>query len=320
MMRPVRIVALLAGAVALGALAGPALAPTEETTRTVRVGGVSLDVPRAWSVTRARALVLVRDEARVVAAFGEPADASLVPAGLPRARGGEPAEVRLGGYRAWSYPGVTVLPTARGVLACSSRCADVARSLRGAPVLYPESDLALRLHAPAVLGELDALRVRVRRELRRSGGEAGPARELAEAHRHALASLRPFVSPQAALPRALAEGARAYDAMAQARRSRSRRAEVRAADARLETAVARLAEAGAPAVQQPAEAATLRFPVWPVALLVVALLLALVPRRRPTRVAAPPPRTVTLDAPVRAQPQAGRWDEVPHQLSGRPSP
>jgi hypothetical protein len=266
--------------------------------------------------------------------LGPAEDPSLVPAALREGTRGDKAQAaQLGGYRAWSYGSVTVLPSTVGVLgvACDPEpCASAVRSVSvaGAAILAPEPDLALRLRAPATLAMLDAARLRARAALA-SAPATAPARSVAATHRAALDALRPVAGP--ALIAALSRAEHAYDRLAQASSAtgfNAARTDVIAADGALDTVVAALARAGAPVVQRPpasatppssggASALTLLF-VLVVAVLVSAFAPALV-RRAGTRRTAPASPSAAEPyffasrqrTPLAPPPTYGRWNEPP---------
>jgi hypothetical protein len=150
----------------LGAVAGHVATGDGEppATRTIHVGAAIVTVPAAWRVVNGPGTTLSNGHDRMRVAFGTPADRSLVPPALRgETRSGAPKPARLAGYRAWSYGGVTVLPSARGVLGVACTTAECVRAVRsvaitGAAILTPAPDLALRLRAPSLLATLDAAR------------------------------------------------------------------------------------------------------------------------------------------------------------------
>jgi hypothetical protein len=248
-------------------------------TRTFHVGGADLTVTGAWQ--RLDAGKLAKGSERLLVTL-TPADApgpspGATPASaagaaaspVPRVPGtGAPQRVRLGGYDAWGYGDARVLPTTRGMLTVECGCGDAVRavSVPGAAILAPAPDLALRLRAPAVLKQLDAIRAK-----ERGGWTPASAARLAAAHRAALTQLAGLATPE--LARALKDAATAYDELARAPSASP--SELTAADRALDAAVAQLALAGAPRVQRPAAAPDDGgFPVF--AFMLIALAAALV--------------------------------------------
>jgi hypothetical protein len=328
-----RGIGALAAIAAVGVIAGHiASADNEPATRSVRVGAATLTVAGAWRVIDGSTLANGPQRMRVV--LGPAEDPSLVPAALREGTRGDKAQAaRLGGYRAWSYGGVTVLPSTLGVLgvACDpGPCASAVRSVSvaGAAILAPEPDLALRLRAPTTLAMLDAARVSARAALA-SATATAPAKSIAATHRAALDALRPVAGP--ALIAALSRAEHAYDRLAQASSAtgfNAARTDVIAADGALDTVVAALARAGAPVVQRPpapatppssgeASALTLLL-VLVVAVLVSAFAPALV-RRAGTRRTAPASPSAAEPCffasrqrtPIAPPPTYGRWNEPP---------
>jgi hypothetical protein len=297
-----------------GVLAGRSLAPKPAPERVVRAGVATLTVP----------------DDRIAVAFGPPVDATLVPRAMRDRASGTRRPARLGGYGAWSYGEVTVLPTSRGVLACAG-CAARVRTVTvpGASILTPTPDLAFALRLRPALDALEASRTRVRATLRRAEGQAARSRlatALAHAHEGTAVELTPLAGPRGrALVDRLRESARAYEAFA---RSAAARGRVDAADSRLASAVAKLKLESA--VQSPARTTPPTTRHWAAAILwlLVALagaLLALGPRagrltgaRRhrvggaaaaPQFGVAPRPRRVAA-TPERPHP-GPRWDAAP---------
>ncbi len=323
----------LAAIAAVGVIAGHiASADNEPATRSVRVGAATVTVAGAWRVIDGSTLANGPQRMRVV--LGPAEDPSLVPAALREGTRGDKAQsARLGGYRAWSYGAVTVLPSTLGVLgvACDPRpCASAVRSVSvaGAAILAPEPDLALRLRAPTTLAMLDAVRVSARAALARAPATA-PAKSIAATHRAALDALRPVAGP--ALIAALSRAEHAYDRLAQASSAtgfNAARTDVIAADGALDTVVAALARAGAPVVQRPpapatppsrgeASALTLLL-VLVVAVLVSAFAPALVRRAGTRRIAPASPSAAEpclfasrQRTPIAPPPTYGRWNEPP---------
>jgi hypothetical protein len=226
--------------------------PEPAATRVVRAGVATLAAPGEWRTVALRdagwTVVLAptpgaRD--RVIVTVGPAEDPSLVPPalrGLVRDLGRGPRETSVAGHRAWLYAGVparnrdeavdvSVLPSAAGVLgiACispaSSGSPDCASSIssvsmRGAALLAPSQELALRLRLGAVLTTLDRARIRDRARLQSAGtfgAQAAPARGLARQHLAAADALRPVAGAAGApLVDRLVGAARAYFALARA--------------------------------------------------------------------------------------------------------
>src|SRR5204862_6188157 len=124
---------------------------------------------------------------------------------------------RLGGYAAWRYGDVTLLPSGAGVLALACRACSGAvthAAFADAAALVPAPDLAWRLRLPAVLAQLDAARRSGRLALRRAGSPAAQAvaaRGLAAADLAAAPALRPFSgAAQRSLLTSLTGAARAF--------------------------------------------------------------------------------------------------------------
>jgi len=337
-----RGIGAFAAVVVLGVVAGHvATADDQPSTHTITLGAASLTLSGGWHAVDATTLADGRRHMRI--AVGAPADASLVPPALrTAARDVPPKPARLGGYRAWSYGTLTVLPTTRGVLgvACApAPCATAIRSVSipGATILTPTRDLALRLRAPAPLAALDAARTTARTTLQHTPTATEPLTRIAAAHHTALEALRPLVaasSPRGslgaggALVAALAGGERAYDRLAGARSTpgfATARGEVVAADRAVDAAVGRLARAGTPATQAPTPADAGRgggaslltlLLVLASALLVSALAPACLSRlrARPSR-RLEAPKACVLEVrgrtPIVPPPTYGRWNEPP---------
>ncbi|HEX6025965.1 MAG TPA: hypothetical protein VFZ00_28495, partial [Solirubrobacter sp.] len=170
---------------------------------------------------------------------------------LPRAE-----KARVVGLEARAYRGVRsgesvldvyAIPTTRGVLTlvCRARsgapeaptwCLNGLDSITvsGAQPLKPAPDTAYRLRAPAVLKELDGVRVSQRKALRRAKGPVGQERAAMRLYRahvaaaNKLAPLAPDKSAPERLVASLRETARAYRALGRAADRRSKRAWARA--------------------------------------------------------------------------------------------
>jgi hypothetical protein len=192
------------------------------------------------------ALVPADDQALVPAALVREADG-----GLPRAE-----KARVVGLEARAYRGVrtgdTVLdvyaiPTTRGVLTivCAARSGGPEAptwclngldqiTVSGARPLTPDAGTAYRMRAPAVMEELDDVRVRQRVALRRSKGPKGQRRAahtLWKAYVSAageLSLLAPKGEPPAEVVASLRDTGRAYRRLGDAAQRRSRRAWARA--------------------------------------------------------------------------------------------
>ena len=317
-------IGVLAAIAVLGAVAGRVASADDgrPATRSVRVGALTLALDPAWRQVDATTFSNRLRRMRVTVGR---ADAPALAQGARKA-------ARLGGYRAWSYGRVTVLPTTRGVLAVECDCANAIRSVSvaGGAVLAPASDIPLRLRAPEVLAALDATRVK-----ERGAWTDASARRLAAAHRAALEALRP-VAP-ASLTRALSGAAVAYDGLAQTgvTGDDSARDDVATADRTLDGAVAALAREGAPKVQRPpastAAATGGGGASWPVLLMVLAFALGVsvvgpagLRRLRRHRAGSESPVTAGDDGqseacrpaahrrtPVAPPPTFGRWNEPP---------
>ena len=317
-------IGVLATIVVLGAVAGrvASAGDARPATRSVRVGALTLVLDPAWRRVDATTFSNRLQSMRVT--LGR-ADAPALAQGARKA-------ARLGGYRAWSYGRVTVLPTTRGVLTVECDCANAIRavSVAGGAVLAPASDIPLRLRAPGVLAALDATRVK-----ERGAWTDTSARRLAAAHRAALDALRP-IAP-ASLTRALSGAAVAYDGLARTGATGADAAldDVAAADRTLEGVVAALAREGAPKVQRP-PAATAAAPggggaSLPVLLMVLVFALGVsvlgpagLRRLRRHRAGSPSPVTAGDDGqseacrltadrrkPIAPPPTFGRWNEPP---------
>jgi hypothetical protein len=321
----------------LGAVMGHVATGNGEppATRAIHVGAATLTVPAGWHVVNGPGTTLTDGHDRLRVVFGSPADRSLVPPALrAEARGKAPKAARLAGYRAWSYGGVTVLPSARGVLGVACATTTCTRAIRsvsitGAAILTPTPELAVRLRAPALLATLDTARVSARAILAGAPDRqlaAAPLRRLAAAHRATLDGLRPFAGP--ALISALSQAEQAYSRLADVSSASdydAARDDVIAADRAVDLAVARLARAGAPGGQRPPPAAT---PPGGISALVLLLVLAaglLVSALVPTgirRLRTSAPGTSSLVAspclvaqrrrtPIAPPPTYGRWNEAP---------
>jgi hypothetical protein len=192
------------------------------------------------------ALVPADDPALVPAALVKQADG-----GLPR-----PEKARVVGLEARAYRGVrtgdTVLdvyaiPTTRGVLTivCAARSGGPEAptwclngldqiTVTGARPIQPDAGTAYRMRVPAVMKELDGVRVRERVSLRRSKGPKGQrraARTLWKAYTDAageLSLLAPKGEPPARVVASLRDTGRAYRRLGDAAQRRSRRAWARA--------------------------------------------------------------------------------------------
>ena len=325
-----RGIGVFAAVALLGAVAGHVATAGDDSAveRTVQVGAATLRLTGEWRPLDATTLANGRARMHVVL------DPTL------RAGGGSPA--RLGGYRAWSSDGTTVLPTTRGLLRVScdgQACNRAVRSVSvaDAAILAPAPGLALRLRAPAVLATLDTTRATARTALAHTTAPSPATREqaqrLATAHRTALEALRPLAG--AGLVTALERGEGAYDRLAAATSAlafNAARADVIDADRAVEGAVAGLARGGAPAVQAP------RVPVvtrsgggasLPTLLLVLATALlasALAPaalRRLRSRgttcdIARPCLVARRQRTPIAPPPTYGRWNEAPRGPDAAP--
>ena len=299
--KPRRGVLLLAAAFALvlaalaGTWAGTVATPPEPEPpappppdRIVQAGPAQLLAPAAWrAIPVERAGVAGLDgqqsvafavrshpSVRIVAEFGPPADASLLPPGL-RAAFPEITSpmvgTRLGGQRAALYSDVaigkstradvTVMATTKGVLAiaCTAAvpattkgydCAPKvsAAAVPGASTLVPSPSLALSLALPPVVERLDRDRRTQRAALARAAfgrPQARAAGRLEAAHANAAAALRPAASEAgqpllASLARTQAAYAKLERAAANRWRSRFRAARepVRRAETALVAALA----------------------------------------------------------------------------------
>jgi hypothetical protein len=175
---------------------------------------------------------------------------------------------------------------------------------------------------------------------------SAPLQRLVAAHRAALAGLRPVADPPARLPTAqsaalvgaLAAAEQAYDRLAHATSAagfNAARTEVVAADRGVDGAVARLARAGAPAVQRPPASAAPRsgggaslltlLLVLATALLVSALAPACLRRARtrdtrpdPSLAAKPCVLAARRRTPIAPPPTYGRWNEAPRGPGAAP--
>ncbi len=207
--------------------------PAAPAGRMVSVGPARLVVPADWrAVSPSKADLALLDGRRaavfqsasrpwmrVLAAFDPTVRPSLVPDALHSAvLAGVPAPTltRVGGWPAWTYPAefgravgrggsVTGLATTAGVLgvACTTvtgleadpDCASDIDSVTvsGAAALIPSESLALAVHLPTALDELNRARSQDRarlRSARTNEAQALAAKRLAEDHRAAARSLR----------------------------------------------------------------------------------------------------------------------------------
>ena len=192
------------------------------------------------------ALVPADDPALVPAALVKEADG-----GLPR-----PEKARVVGLEARAYRGVqtgdTVLdiyaiPTTRGVLTIVCAAASGGPeaptwclngldqiTVGGARPITPEAGTAYRMRVPAVMNDLDKVRVRERVALRRAKGPVGQrraARTLWKAYGEAageLSVLAPEGEPPARVVASLRDTARAYRQLGDAAKKRSKRSWARA--------------------------------------------------------------------------------------------
>ena len=207
--------------------------PAAPSRRTVSVGPARLVVPADWrAVSPSKADLALLDGRRaavfqsasrpwmrVLAAFDPTVRPALVPDALHSAvlaGGPAPTLTRVAGWPAWTYPAefgravgrggsVTGLATTAGVLgvACTTvtgleadpDCASDVHSVTvsGAAALIPAESLALAVHLPTALDELNRTRSQDRarlRSARTNEAQALAARRLAEDHRAAARSLR----------------------------------------------------------------------------------------------------------------------------------
>lgn len=233
-------------------------------SKLVAAGPARLTVPDSWQPARrppalpglsgAKSWKLADGRPETVSVALVPADhLALVPAALvEQADGGLPAarKTRVAGLDARAYLGViaagTILdvyaiPTTRGVLTlvCAggvveapTPCLDgLARiSISGAQPIVVEPVTAYRMHAPATLARLDAIRVRERAALRRAGEPAEQKRAALALWRaydtaaNQLGPLAPRGQPAAFVVVALRDAARAYRALGVAADRQSARA------------------------------------------------------------------------------------------------
>ncbi len=190
--------------------------------------------------TVSAALVPADHPALVPARLIEQADGGLPPAQKARVAGLD-ARAYLGVIAAGTILDVYAIPTTRGVvtLVCAggvveapTPCLDgLARiSVPGAQPIVLEPVTAYRMHAPATLARLDAIRVRERAALHRAGSPAEQARAAAalwsayDAAADELAPLAPSGQPAAFVVVALRDAARAYRALGMAADRQSTRA------------------------------------------------------------------------------------------------
>lgn len=319
--------------VALVTVLWPVVSPASAL---VRVGAATLVVSSDWRVEEVAGstAVLARADGvsgRMVVGFGPASDRTLVPTVLGARVTGAPRASRLGGYTAWSYGDVVVLPSGAGVLAvaCRSGCASAVKSVsvRDAAILVPTADTAFALASPPLLAGFDRDRVRLREDLhaaRSRSVQVAVARSLAEAHGAVAERLRTFAGPAGARLLAHLDAlTRDYTALA-AVNSRARfeavRGEVDAADAELVEAVGAVASSTLLEVQRarfqaaPPAAPNGNGPWLFLALLPVAIVTAVVIARRRNR----PPAVAPAPEPAVARPPAAplaRWDTPPAALA-----
>jgi hypothetical protein len=234
--------------------------PASPSVRIVSVGPARLVVPADWRTVSPLSAGVARLDAeraavfqpeslpwtRVVAAFDPTVEPSLIPYELqsvvPTA-GGAPRLTRVRGWPTWIYDAgrvraggragsVMALATTAGVLGVA--CTTVARleaywdcaseiesvSIPGARALVPSRALALEVHLPTVLDQLNRARSRHRARLkdaRTNESQAVAARRLGADHRAAGRSLRRLGGPAAEpLMQNLTDVADAYRALARA--------------------------------------------------------------------------------------------------------
>jgi hypothetical protein len=244
--------------------------PSEPVSRVLDAGAARLRVSSGWErAARAPALPGLAGApawtpyaglgTTVSVALVPADDPALVPAALVRAAdGGLPRaeKARVVGLEARAYRGVrtgdTVLdvyaiPTTRGVLTivCAARSGGPEAptwclngldqiTVSDARPLTLDAGTAYRMRVPAVIEDLDEVRVSQRVALRRAKGPKGQrraARTLWQAYVNAAAELAPLApegQPPAEVVAALRDTARAYRRLGDAAQRRSRRAWARA--------------------------------------------------------------------------------------------
>ena len=266
----VALVAAVGGWFVADRIAADPATPDAPVAKLLDAGAARLKVSSGWEkaarppalpgLTGAPAWTPYAGLATTVSVALVPADdPALVPAALVKeADGGlpKPEKARVVGLEARAYRGVrtgdTVLdvyaiPTTRGVLTlvCAARSGGPEAptwclngldqiTVAGARPITADAGTAYRMRAPAVMKDLDAVRVRERVALRRAKGPVGQrraARTLWKAYGDAageLSVLAPKGEPPARVVSSLRDTARAYRGLGDAAQRRSRRAWARA--------------------------------------------------------------------------------------------